>query len=98
MLAHERKAGSAMRERILHTPSHNAVQALLDRLVKRAPDDDAAERDGRTSFGLPEFAEVDDLLQALRCVCEPVLVDDQPRLETPLEYGTLDLGEEHLGL
>ena len=81
MLADERQAGVAMGERVLHASAQHAIHPLLHVVRQRAVDDDAAERNRRAGLALPELAEIDDLLQSLRLVGEPVLVNDQPGVE-----------------
>ena len=78
VLAHERQAGGAVRERVLHAAAQHAVHSLLHLVRQRTLDDDAAERNRRAGLAFPELAEIDDLLQPLGLVGEPVLVDDEP--------------------
>ena len=98
MLAHERQAGRAMGERIFHAAAQHAIHGALHLVGERTADDDAAERDRRAGLAFPEFAQIDDLLQALGLVGEPVLVNDEPGVVLVLEQRAFDRRKHQLGL
>ena len=85
-----------MSERVLHAAAHRAVHAILHIVRQQPADDDAAKRDRSAGLAFPELAEIDDLLQSLCVVGEPVLVDDQPRVVFPVQQRRLDRRKHQL--
>ena len=55
----------------------------------------SAQRDGRTCFILPEFAEVEEAGQAFLGVREAVLVNDHAAVHLAAEHGLFYPGEDH---
>ena len=98
MLPHKRHARGAVGKRIFDAATQDAVHGTLHVDWKRTIHDDPAERNGRACFAFPEFAKVDDLLQALRGVREAVFVNDEPRVEPPVEHRSFDVRKQQLRL
>src|SRR5512132_1779760 len=98
VLADEGQAGSPMRERVLDAATYDTVDPVPDGVRQRAADDNAAKRNRRAGLSFPELAQIDDLPEPLRRVGEPVLVDDQPGIETSVENSRFDVREQQLRL
>src|SRR5437764_12375728 len=98
MVADEGSAGRRMRKRELHAAAKQAVQGVLNIGRQRASDDKPAEGNRRAGLGLPEFSQVDDLLQAFRRIGEAILVDDESGIIQAVQERGLDRREEERGL